>query len=297
MKLLRETLVKVLLMAILFATDASTWQPSPDCLTKCGNLTIEYPFGTSPDCYHDESFLITCDQTGTQPKPLLRKGNIEVLSISLNGELRLLINSSRACYNKEGDLIDSDSEDHQLHLTHFALSDKNKITIVGCDSYGYLNNIGVRNSTAGCVAFCNSPPPNDGLCSGDGCCQTSIPLGANNFSVKPYSFQNHRNVLYFNPCSYAFLSEVGSFNFSASEDLKNLRNTTGFPVLIDWSIGDRTCEQIGNINSCKENSVCNTSSSKTGYTCNCKKGFEGNPYLQYGCKGLSLTSVMSCSTS
>lgn len=290
MKFLGETLVQVSLLALLFVAGGSTaaWQPTLDCQTKCGNLTIEYPFGTSPGCYHDESFLITCNQTGTEQKPFLRKGNIEVINISLNGELRILMNSSRACYNKTGTLIDY--QDHHIQLTHFALSIKNKITAVGCDSYVYLNNMGVRDSSTGCLSVCNSTPPNDGLCSGDGCCQTPIPIGTSYFAVKPYSFNNHTDVFQFNPCSYAFLVEDGSFNFSASKDLVNLRNTTRFPVVVDWSIGDRKCDQIDNNNSsCRENSICVNSTSGSGYTCECKKGFEGNPYL--GCKGslISLT--------
>ncbi|CAH8273497.1 unnamed protein product [Arabidopsis lyrata] len=285
MKFLGETLVQVSLLALLYVAGGSTaaWQPTLDCQTKCGNLTIEYPFGTSPGCYHDESFLITCNQTGTEQKPFLRKGNIEVINISLNGELRILMNSSRACYNKTGTLIDY--QDHHIQLTHFALSIKNKITAVGCDSYVYLNNMGVRDSSTGCLSVCNSTPPNDGLCSGDGCCQTPIPIGTSYFAVKPYSFNNHTDVFQFNPCSYAFLVEDGSFNFSASKDLVNLRNTTRFPVVVDWSIGDRKCDQIDNNNSsCRENSICVNSTSGSGYTCECKKGFEGNPYL--GCQDI-----------
>ncbi|CAE6141861.1 unnamed protein product [Arabidopsis arenosa] len=285
MKFLGETLAQVSLLALLFVAGGSTaaWQPTLDCQTKCGNLTIEYPFGTSPGCYHDESFLITCNQTETEQKPFLRKGNIEVINISLNGELRILMNSSRACYNKTGTLIDY--QDHYIQLTHFALSIKNMITAVGCDSYVYLNKMGVRDSSTGCLSVCNSTPPNDGLCSGDGCCQTPIPIGTSYFAVKPYSFNNHTDVFQFNPCSYAFLVEDGSFNFSASKDLVNLRNTTRFPVVVDWSIGDRKCDQIENNNSsCRENSICVNSTSGSGYTCECKKGFEGNPYL--GCQDI-----------
>lgn len=277
-------LVQVSLLALLFVAGdpTTTWQPPLDCQKKCGNLTIEYPFGTSPGCYHDESFLITCNQTGTEQKPLLRKGNVEVMSISLNGELRMLMNSSRACYNKKGKLIDY--YDQYIQLTHFVLSIKNKITAVGCDSYVYLNNYrGVRETSTGCLSVCKSSPPNDELCSGDGCCQAPIPIGTSNFAVEPYSFDNHTDVFKFNPCSYAFLVEDGSFNFSASKDLVNLRNTTRFPVVIDWSIGDQKCDQIKNTSSCRENSICVDSTSGPGYTCECKKGYEGNPYL--GCQG------------
>ncbi|EOA38899.1 hypothetical protein CARUB_v10011280mg [Capsella rubella] len=50
-------------------------QPRQDCPTRCGNVTIEYPFGTSPGCFYaeDPSFELTCNETEKQ----LLTGNLQ----------------------------------------------------------------------------------------------------------------------------------------------------------------------------------------------------------------------------
>ncbi|CAN7021722.1 unnamed protein product [Brassica rapa subsp. trilocularis] len=91
----------------------------------------------------------------------------------------------------------------------------------------------------------------------------------------------------FNPCSYAFLVEEDMFSFSPYRDLQNLRNVTEFPVVLDWSIGNQTCKQVGSTSICGQNSVCLDSTTRTGYNCKCKAGYDGNPYLQEGCRDIN----------
>ncbi|KAF5956020.1 hypothetical protein HYC85_008876 [Camellia sinensis] len=76
---LHELLLIFELALILAATTTS--QPMPSCQETCGNLSIPYPFGANEGCYLNDSFLITCNNS----QPYLRKGNINVLDISLNG--------------------------------------------------------------------------------------------------------------------------------------------------------------------------------------------------------------------
>uniref|UniRef100_R7W320 Wall-associated receptor kinase galacturonan-binding domain-containing protein n=1 Tax=Aegilops tauschii TaxID=37682 RepID=R7W320_AEGTA len=52
------------------------------CSTSCGNISIPYPFGIEPDCYHD-GFNLTCDYSYRPPKLFLGDGTVKVLEISI----------------------------------------------------------------------------------------------------------------------------------------------------------------------------------------------------------------------
>ena len=58
----------VFLVAVFFYlayTQLISGQPLKDCQTSCGNVTVEYPFGTSPGYYYadDPDFRLTCNET------------------------------------------------------------------------------------------------------------------------------------------------------------------------------------------------------------------------------------------
>ncbi|KAF8055714.1 hypothetical protein N665_1287s0013 [Sinapis alba] len=270
-------------------------QPMPSCQTKCGNVSIEYPFGTSPDCYYveDPSFLLTCNETTNK----LFFGHRQVINITHSGELRILKSRSYVCYNGS-DLTEGIF--YTTNLGNVTLSNKNKFTAVGCNTYAFMTTLnGDRNYSTGCLSLCDSTPKENGLCSGEGCCHTSVPERSKRFRIRSRRFDRETSVSDFNPCFYAFLVEDGMFNFSPSEDLMNLRNVTKFPIVLDWSIGEQTCLQVGNTSICGQNSECTDSTTRTGYNCKCKAGYDGNPYLPKGCQGttigfLAILLVVSC---
>jgi hypothetical protein len=284
---------KFLLGAFILAAVAAS-QPDPNCDQRCGNLSIPYPFGISEGCYLDPSFLITCDYSSRIPTPFLRKGNITVLNISLDGELRVLSFVARDCYNKPG--LSVNRTNSQFTLSKFTVSyTRNKFTVVGCDTYGYISGAvqatsGVlKNYTTGCISLCDKIESVDnGTCSGIGCCQTSIPEGGIDLTAKVRSFDNYSAVFGFNPCGFGFVVEEEAYNFSPL-DLTNLQGRVQVPVVLDWAVGNETCEDAkGNMTSyaCKaESSYCYNSTNGPGYRCNCSTGFQGNPYLPDGCKG------------
>ncbi|CAF1927414.1 hypothetical protein HID58_065519 [Brassica napus] len=281
---------------ILASTKLVMGQSSQNCQTKCGNVSIEYPFGTSPGCYYagDPSFNITCN-----PSNKLIFGGNEVINISHSGELRVLNTRSYVCYDRQGN--ETGRINRWSSLGNLTFSDKNRFVAVGCNTYAFLNTDGVGNYSTGCMSTCTSPRETNGSCTGGGCCQTSLPRGSHYFMVSPYSFSNHTSVYSFNPCSYAFLVEDGKYNFRSSEDLMNLRNIERFPVVLDWSIGQDSCEYVGRGNICRGNSMCSNSVRGTGYICRCKEGFDGNPYLsnENGCQDIDecTTSRHNCSAS
>ncbi|KAL6317147.1 hypothetical protein AAG906_029899 [Vitis piasezkii] len=125
---------------------------------------------------------------------------------------------------------------------------------VGCDTYALLSGYqGEDHYRTGCMSICSSEKQvQDGSCSG-------------------------ADVYDFNPCSYAFIVEKSAFNFS-SKNLTNLQDIEKLPRVVDWSIGNETC-QVAKTNqtsyACKENSTCSEPSGRSGYLCK-KLGYHGD---------------------
>ena len=279
----------VVLMFVNVAVRGSADQVKLGCQESCGNITIPYPFGTTPHCYIAHNFLITCNTTHYKPpRAFLTTSNIRVLEILLlKGQLRISGPVSYDCYDSTGNR--SNYFNSGLKLSKFPISTtQNKFTAVGCDTYAVVNGSRGRNYTTGCLSLCDSMDDViNGSCSGIGCCQTSIPRGIRAYDIRLKSYSERRQFLDFNPCSYAFVAEDGAFNFS-SLDLPNLTGKRKFPVILDWAIGTQTCDEAkkdAENYACKENAVCydSTSGPSYGYGCNCSEGYQGNPYL--GCQG------------
>ncbi|KAA8546478.1 hypothetical protein F0562_002783 [Nyssa sinensis] len=291
--MLRKLTLKGVIIAAIAAI--ATAQVIPGCPESCGNLSIPYPFGMREGCYLNESFLITCNDS----KPYLRKGDLDVLNISLEGQLRILSPVAYDCYDELG--IPTSNSDQGISLSKFPVSStRNKFTAVGCDTYAIIEGVDGRRYTTGCMSLCDRISDLlNGSCSGIGCCQTSIPKGVQDFSMSVYSYSNHTGIWDFNKCSYAFVVEEDHYNFS-SVDLNNLQNVDQFPVVLDWAVGDAPCEQARkNMTAylCQENSVCYDSDNGPGYRCNCSEGYQGNPYFQNGCKDTNecnSTSLNEC---
>ncbi|KAF3492736.1 hypothetical protein DY000_02055254 [Brassica cretica] len=157
----------VFLVAVFFYlayTQLISGQPLKDCQTSCGNVTVEYPFGTSPGCYYadDPSFKLTC----SDKEKLFFRRNLEVINISHSGELRGWNNISYTCYNSQGNV--STYRHKSYRLGNLSLSGKNKFNVVGCNALALLSTFGTQNYSTGCLSACDSPPAVNGDCNGAG---------------------------------------------------------------------------------------------------------------------------------
>lgn len=288
-KLLRQVALIGTLLASAISAAQTTNTPQvvveTGCQDKCGNVSIPYPFGTTKECYHDPDFLITCNDTDyNPPQPFLRKSNIEVTDISVDGKLYINQSIAKACYNESGAPLNRSN--HYLSLAQFFISDtENKFIGVGCDTRAVISGFQGKNYqyTGGCLTICNGTEYVENYtCSGIGCCQTPIAKGMTYFDIEVKSYNNQTEVWDFNPCSYAFVVQEGKFNFT-SDMLKDLRSVEQLPVVLDWSIGNKSCSNVVENNACQGNSACSDFENGLGYRCKCNDGYEGNPYL--GCHG------------
>lgn len=290
----------------LFIAAAAEDELRPECQTFCGNVSIPYPFGMgNPSCYRNEHFEITCNYTETYDlKPFWAEQ--EILDISLLGQMTIRSGMSWDCYFENSTV--SSYMPYSINLDErgpFTFSStRNKLTAVGCYYWAMLTSSrgrnftgsGGRNYTRGCLSYCEDMASvfNDS-CSGNGCCQSSIPPGVKRIDVTLGSFCNDSKVRQFNPCSYSFLVDQDKFEFSGSDLYGDKLRSKILPMVIDWVAGEETCEEAQANKAtyaCRsENSHCYDSSNGPGYGygCNCSSGYEGNPYIQGGCQGILIT--------
>ncbi|XVF19751.1 hypothetical protein REPUB_Repub11eG0137800 [Reevesia pubescens] len=283
-----RSMIPMFLTVILTSVAA---QAKPDCQSHCGNISIPYPFGTSKSCSITENFFIRCNTTFNPPKAFLDTDNVEVLDISVDGQLRIQNWVSYDCYGPKGSLW---YFENWITFAKFTLSrTRNKLTAVGCDTYVFIEGFsesGQRYST-GCVSFCNKTADvTNGTCSGTGCCLQDIPEGAKSYEIEFDSYTGHVDILSFNPCSYAFVVEDGAYSFSIPDLYGYNMRYKQFPLILDWTIGNQTCKEARKDRenyACKENSACVDQENGSGYLCKCLDGFKGNPYLSNGCQDIN----------
>lgn len=262
----------------------------PNCQEKCGDVEIPFPFGTTKDCYLSDIFSIYCNKTSSPPQPVYGK-NVVITNISIDGQLEVLSFIAFQCYKNSSGVFDRDNNPY-LRVLYFTISStKNKFVAIGCDTYAFLNAFKDNEPfSIGCTSTCQSRKSvaNDS-CSGIGCCEVGIPKGLKNYTLDARSYNRHKEVFDFSPCSYAFVAKQDGFSFSP-DSLESLQENTTYPTVLDWAIGNKTCEFAQNQPDyvCGRNSQCYNHPNGDGYLCKCiSEGYEGNPYLEDGCRGTS----------
>ncbi|XP_004295468.1 PREDICTED: wall-associated receptor kinase 2-like [Fragaria vesca subsp. vesca] len=298
------SLVVVAIAAVAVANEAlPPPQALPGCSGHCGNLTVPYPFGIGDGCYLEPRFNLTCNES-TQPPTLLWGEGIITTNISvLEGEMQILAYIANDCYDQQGYQTEAMRNSPLLWVNPpFTISGtRNRFVAVGYDTYAIFT--GYRHYpndhsryVAGCMSISDSldnttTAAGNELCSGIGCCTTSVPNGLKNRTIELNSYYNHTYVWNFNPCSYAFIVEEGKFTFNPTTSFQQLDDTEMLPMILDWEIADGSCAQAQKRPdyACKAHSECvnrtiDINTKPTGYYCKCKQGYEGNPYLPDGCQ-------------
>ncbi|KAG6467851.1 hypothetical protein ZIOFF_072415 [Zingiber officinale] len=300
-------LSQMLLLLLLLAVASAV--PDDRCQRKCGDVEIPFPFGigaiiancSGEDCFLNSTetaigancslggdFNLTCNtmKSGLK-KPFYY--DIEFLNISLvMGQVRMLNPISSACYNSTSTDWSLDMRDTPYRFSNL----HNKFTVIGCDTLANL--LDYQGYASVCVSRClDEQSITNGSCTGTGCCQTSIPENLKYYEVSfDGAFNNSaRN---FSRCSYAALLEADWFQFQTSyittNQLMQINGDGRVPVVMDWAIGNETCEvakrNLTSYACISNNSVCVNSTNAPGYLCNCSTGYQGNPYLSNGCEDI-----------
>ncbi|OEL18480.1 Wall-associated receptor kinase 3 [Dichanthelium oligosanthes] len=295
-------------LAVVLLPPAASQQP-PGCRRQCGNVTVPYPFGIGAGCHRGAAaaggFRLRCDDAHRPPRLTVAGYGHEVAAISLpTAEVTVLLNASRACYDRPGDadgrIVSLVENPMVLNGSAFLFSSmKSKFVSIGCPGLAYFND-GDGYYVTGCMSVCRpSERALPGSCRGDdGCCQSNIPLGL--ASYRPYlgSFGRHRRgsrvargqeatfLANSTACAYAFMVDAWWFWFAGSHF--NRTGEFAVPVVLDWAIRDApSCAAAArhpDTYACRSTrSVCLESSNGPGYVCNCTDGYQGNPYVINGC--------------
>ncbi|KAK1695954.1 hypothetical protein QYE76_012651 [Lolium multiflorum] len=299
----------VLISLSAVAGDLPMTMGLPGCNTTCGNVSVPYPFGIGPDVCYFPGFKLTCDHGSNPTRLLLGDGGadaFEVVDISLeNVTVRVVSHMSGGRWSLGGDTIGAGGAPYILK------PESNEFILTGCDVQATL--LGNGSIISGCVSFCATITDGGGgytqyyrpegadinsmTCSNMGCCQSSVVIGSASYGVE---LKRLNNSLPGDLGVHVLIAEVGWFYpmmfFDLSQNFTELASRA--PVLLQWAVAHGAaltnnemgaCPGDAALSVCKSaNSNCRDESHFTlkGYSCQCKEGYQGNPYLTGGCQDI-----------
>ncbi|CAL5001373.1 unnamed protein product [Urochloa decumbens] len=264
---------------------AAVTVPESSCTRSCGNISIFYPFGVEPGCYHAAGFNVTCNHDDP-PKLFIGDGTVQVIDIFLSNSTVLVNSSSMELVNGGG------GDGRTVNTTWgvgfpYYLSEMthNMLHAQGCNIQVDLRG-GVQNNLIGsCTAMCSSPSEDSGMyndfssyCTGIGCCQTGIILGYSSYNIQIHYLHN------------LFSSNTSTIYIVDDNEVQMLQFPSVLPMAtLEWVISNSTCPTNGSAPEClSAHSSCSNTTAKghDGYICECVDGHLGNPYVLDGCQAL-----------
>ncbi|KAI3864901.1 hypothetical protein MKW92_048017, partial [Papaver armeniacum] len=272
-----EANVAARLSVTIKETSIRTKMAKDGCKDRCGDVIIPYPFGMdTSNCYRDIRYKITCVKSYRTRYPVASLNSsldkYEVSKITLE-HIQINMVASLTCNT-------TNFSDITYHVPFPVSNTLNKLTVFGCNVYGYIKSktgldertgrldyqTNLNSKGKGCQSNCDrSTRIPASRCSGDGCCKTEIPKGLASYSIQttrivpdstdskrrtkstgftnPYAgvLNNTNSTGSINPCVRAFLMDQ---EYPGAGDLLQLQmylmDDSFLPVILDWAISDAT---------------------------------------------------------
>ncbi|BAS91370.1 Os04g0651500, partial [Oryza sativa Japonica Group] len=321
------TIGAVVFQLLVTTTTLSAAAPTPialpGCPESCGGIQVPYPFGIGDGCsYH--GFNLTCDDEAhhhqTPPKLFMATDNgtvVQVLNISLpDGTVRVrskLSQSSIAGSSSSSSNASSSRSDLPADGPFTVSSAYNWLVAFGCNIVADLTPYGNIADGSSCAATCidgwqNFAGPS---CSGIARCRTSVGRGVHSYTIQVTSLidRNSMGASTSTTWAAAFVAEQGWFSANENAMLYNFTNWLPFtvesvPVVLEWwldlirdgailplSVGPNTTDfRCLSLHSSSYYNDLNYDRRR----CNCSQGYEGNPYIRDGCRGIFFFPALLC---
>ncbi|CAO2202433.1 unnamed protein product [Urochloa humidicola] len=290
---------------------AATNVALPGCQSKCGELDIPYPFGTTSGCYRP-GFKVTCD-----PKP--GAGVAQILKL-MNGDgpavLEISVaNSTVRVRSSTWFFAVGNTSMARLAVVPgggpYVLSPKrNRLIHIGC---GFSVSLwtaapGAERAFNTCSASCREDDPRkirSTRCDGLGCCEVPIPAGSGLASFRAqFRWPGNNSTGCPGTSSSPWIAsgvtvtavEKGWWNDKTNVfDLKMSMLAFGkasamvAPAILHWAFdSSSTCAEAAkrsDFGCVSKHSQCvDSAGGGPGYVCTCGSGYEGNPYVKGGCQ-------------
>ncbi|KAK8571588.1 hypothetical protein V6N13_047256 [Hibiscus sabdariffa] len=251
-----------------------------DCIERCGNIGIPFPFGIEVGCYINNWFRVTCNETIDGLRPFISSINLQLLDVAFPQGIAV-VNNLLNYFNCSS--LDQDTDfdlvgDVNLTGTPFLFSDLfNEFVSVGCGNLATF----LRSPTDYPVGWCVQPLCRD-LGTFEDRCYANVPPGLSSFAAKIVQISptegNNRS------CGSVFIVDrryAGSLEtiIPFHDDTRN-RTRAHFPATLVWGTQKRgLCElREGSDISCRsDGAYCWTNLSET-HLCVCSSGSNPSDY-------------------